>query len=222
MNLGSLINRHARYRPDHPAVVFQDRRLTYLQFNQEINRLANALAALGLGKGHKIATVLPNRLELLEVFFATAKIGAVVVPLSTLLRAQAVATLLKDSDSVMLITETRFVSLIDEIKSQLPGIDHDRYLLCGPEDLSGYRNYHKLKAAAGEEEPGRIELGFDDPYDIMYSSGTTATPRFSFLGLGILGPPDNGCEIRAVLGPWLRTRVDVQDPGRFLSSRSRQ
>ena len=82
MNIGSLFSRHARYRPDHPAVVFGDQRLTWSEFNQSINRLANALLGLGIRKGDKVATILPNCLEQLEVYWASAKIGAVVVPSS--------------------------------------------------------------------------------------------------------------------------------------------
>ena len=79
MNIGSLLPRHARYRPNHTAIVFNDTRLTFLQFNQRVNRLANALLGLGVGKGDKLATILPNCLELLEVYWAIAKMGAVPV-----------------------------------------------------------------------------------------------------------------------------------------------
>ena len=75
MNIGTLLPRHARYRPDHLAVVFEDHRLTFRQFNARVNRLANALLAAGLTKGDKIATVLPNCLEQLEVYWAAAKTG---------------------------------------------------------------------------------------------------------------------------------------------------
>ena len=84
MNIGSLFSRHARYRPDHLAVVFKEQRLTHAQFNRSINRLANALLTMGIKKGDHVATILPNSLELLETFWACAKIGAVVLPLSTL------------------------------------------------------------------------------------------------------------------------------------------
>jgi len=80
MNIGSLFSRHARYRPNHPAVVFADQRLTWSEFNRSINRLANALLGLGIRQGDKVATILPNCLEQLEVYWAVAKIGAVVVP----------------------------------------------------------------------------------------------------------------------------------------------
>jgi long-chain acyl-CoA synthetase len=175
MNIGSLFSRHARYRPDHLAVVFGEMRLTYLEFNQGINRLGNALLALGITKGDKIATLLPNCLELLEVYWACAKIGAVVVPMNVLLKANAIANLIRDSDATLLITSSSFKDTVDSIKPQLTNIAHDRYLLTDAA-VTGYRDYHALKAAAGEEEPG-IEVHGDDAFNIMYSSGTTGMPK---------------------------------------------
>jgi len=175
MNIGSLFTHHARYRPNKLAVVFRDKRLTHLEFNKSINRLANSLLALGIQKGDKVATVLPNCLEQLEVYWACAKIGAVVVPLSVLLRGKAIASLLRDSDSVMLIANSSFVDTIDPIKPELPAIAHDRYLLIDG-SRTGYRDYHALKAAANDQEPG-VEVNEDDPFNIMYSSGTTGLPK---------------------------------------------
>jgi acyl-coenzyme A synthetase/AMP-(fatty) acid ligase len=175
MNIGSLFIHYARYRPDHLAVVFGEKRLTHLEFNKSINRLANAMLALGIIKGQKVATVLPNTLELLEVYWACAKIGAVVVPLSTLLRGKAISSLLKDSDTVMVITNSSFVETVDSIKTGLPAIAHDRYLLIDGA-RTGYRDYHALQAAASDDEPG-IDVHEDDPFNIMYSSGTTGLPK---------------------------------------------
>ena len=139
MNIGSLFSRHARYRPAQTAVVFGDRRLTHLQFNREINRLANALLALGVNKGDKVAALLPNCLELLEVYWASAKIGAVVVPLSTLLRPKALVSLLNDADAVMLVTNSGFADVVESIKAELPAMAHDRFLLTDgqPQGLPG-------------------------------------------------------------------------------------
>jgi acyl-CoA synthetase (AMP-forming)/AMP-acid ligase II len=82
MNIGSIMTRHAQYRPGHTAVVFEDERLAYEAFNARVNQLANVLIAEGIGKDDKIATVLPNCLELLTLYWAVAKTGAVVVPMS--------------------------------------------------------------------------------------------------------------------------------------------
>jgi acyl-CoA synthetase (AMP-forming)/AMP-acid ligase II len=100
MSLGTILTRHAWYCPDHLAVVFRDRRLTYREFNRRVNRCANALLQAGVRKGDKVATILPNSLELLEVYWAVAKTGGV-VPLSPLLRGKGLTSLLNDSDSAV-------------------------------------------------------------------------------------------------------------------------
>src|ERR1700704_5345220 len=104
MNIGSLPARHARYRPEHTAIVFKEHRLSFSEFNRRVNRLANALLSLEVSKGDKIATILPNCLELLETYWAVAKIGAVLVPLSTLTRGKGLVNLLLDSDVATVIT----------------------------------------------------------------------------------------------------------------------
>ena len=140
MNIGSLFSRHARYRPNHLSFVFEDQRLTYRELNQSINRLANALIALGIQKGDKVATILPNSLELYETLWAAAKIGAVVVPLSALLLEQAMKSLLQDSDTVLLITNSNFVKNINAIRAELPGIAENRYLLTDISNTPGYQD----------------------------------------------------------------------------------
>ena len=177
MNLGTLFSRHARYRPDNLAVVFEEQRLTHREFNKHINRVANAFLGLGIGKGDKIATVLPNCLELLEVYWAVAKIGAVVVPLSTLLRGPAMKSLLLDSDTVLVVTNSSFAEMVDAIKPELPAIAADRYLLTDGASRAGYRDYHALKAAASDLDPKGIMISGDDPFNIMYTSGTTGMPK---------------------------------------------
>ena len=177
MNIGALFTRHAQYRPNHLAVVFGDQRLTHQEINESINRLANALLDLGIKKEDKIATLLPNCLEQLEVYWAVGKIGAVAVPLSVLLRGKAIQSLVLDSDSVMLISNSSFVETIDAIRAELPAIGADKYLLTDDADVGGYQKYHELKAAASDQEPQGIGIKGDDPFNIMYSSGTTGMPK---------------------------------------------
>ncbi len=177
MNLSSLPSRHARFRPHHTAVIFKERRFSFREFNSRINRLANALLGLGIIKGDKISTVLPNCLELLEVYWAVAKIGAVAVPLSTLLQGKALAALLQDSETTTVITSQVFVEDLEAIKLDLPAIGADRYILTGDGDAAGYQNYRELTAVASDEDPQRVEISGDDLYNIIYSSGTTGLPK---------------------------------------------
>ena len=179
MNIGSLLPRHAQYRPNHTAIVFKNNRFTFQQFNQRVNRLANAFLDLGVGKGDKIATILPNCLELLEVYWAVAKMGAVVVPLSTLTRGKGLANLLQDSEVTLVVTNSEFSQAVDAIKSDLPRISPDRYVVTGENAPSGYRSYGQLTSAASDQEPQGIEIGDDDLFNIIYSSGTTGQTRES-------------------------------------------
>ena len=71
----TLIWRHARHRGDAMAVVFGDERLTYAQFGARVARSANLLRSLGIGKGDKVATVLDNSREALELVWAVPAVG---------------------------------------------------------------------------------------------------------------------------------------------------
>ncbi|GAB4515367.1 MAG: long-chain fatty acid--CoA ligase [Anaerolineae bacterium] len=177
MNLGTLLPRHAIYRPNHTAVIFDDQRLTWVEFNQRVNRLANALLAVGIQKGDKLATLLPNCLELLDIYWAVAKIGAVVVPLSPLLRGAGLVRLLNDSDAVMVFTDHTSVEVLNAVKAELTNIPAERYIVTDTTGTAGYRTYDDLLAGSSAAEPAGISIDRDDPYNIFYSSGTTGLPK---------------------------------------------
>lgn len=175
-HLGTVVSRHARYRPDHEAVIFGEQRLTWSQFDQRVNRSANALLDLGLRKGDAVALVLPNCLELIELYWAAAKTGIVVVPLSPLLRGNGLLSLLRDSGASALISSSAMVPVIDEIRGELPGVGRDRWILVDSSDAPGYSGYAGLVGKAGTSAP-HAELSSEDVYNIIYSSGTTGLPK---------------------------------------------
>ncbi len=170
LELASLISRHARYRPEATAVVFGGQRLTYRQFSERVARVGNALRSLGLGPGDKIATVMANSLELLELYWAIPAIGAVLVPLSPLLLPAGLASLLRDSDARCVVTQRSLLPVLGEIRSELPAC----MLIDGAQP--GFHDYHALAAAQPETlEPARVGSG--DLFNIMYTSGTTGLPK---------------------------------------------
>lgn len=176
VNIGTLLPRHAQYRPDHTAVVFEDQRYTYADFNARVNRIANGLHDMGLRKGDKLATILPNCLEQLELFWAVAKLGVVVVPLSPMLRGKGLTRLLNDSDAVAVVTDDAFTNILEPLRGELTNIADDRMILTDA-DNDGYRYYHDLTAASSPDEPPWVAINGDDPYNIIYSSGTTGLPK---------------------------------------------
>lgn len=179
MNIGALLPRHARYQPDRLALVVGDQRLTYRELNAVVNRLANALLANGVAKGDKIATILPNCLELMAAYWAAAKTGIVIVPMSTLLQEGGLATLLRDSDSVFVLVEASFAETLNRIRSELPAIRDDRFVMvgCQGDAPPGFCSYEDFIAGMAEDNPPDPGITDTDVYNIMYSSGTTGTPK---------------------------------------------
>ena len=173
LTINHWLTQHAQYRPNHLAFVFGDTRLTFAELNQSVNRLANALRIAGIGKGNKVATVLPNSRELYEMFWAVAKLGAVLVPMSPMVRGRGLVNLLNDADSTLVLTDRAHAPFLDEIRSELIA---DKYWLTD-EKQPGWQSYATLCQRASLSEPGSSDLTGDDLYNIMYSSGTTGLPK---------------------------------------------
>ena len=170
------LERHAKYRPDHLAFVYKDHRLTYAELYGEVNRLSHALLAAGIKKGDKVATLLPNCQELWEIYWACAAIGAVAVPLSPLLRGQGLYNLLDNSDTALVITCRELVPYLDTVKNDLVKIRPGNFWITNGA-AHGYQEYHRCKEAQPVTAPEVEEVKGDDPYNIIYSSGTTGLPK---------------------------------------------
>ena len=184
LHLGALPARHARYRPRHTAVVVGQRgkgeheiRLNWREFDAYVNRWANALAALGVTRGDRVATVLANSVELLATYWACAKLGAVAVPLSPLLTATGLASLLADAPPAVVLASS----------DQLPVLDEARRIVrttpawvlvdaAADDEAAGYRAYGLLHAEASDAAPvAHVDAG--DLLTLMYTSGTTGLPK---------------------------------------------
>jgi len=178
VNIGTLLPRHARARADHPALIIGDMTLTFADLNRQVNKLANGLLAAGIGKGDKVATVLPNCLEQVLMYWAAAKTGIVIVPASPMLQERGLATLLNDSDTVLVLADPSFADVLTRLRGELPAISDDRIILVGAGEMpDGFQTYRQLVDGASEEEPPDAGLVDDDVFNIMYSSGTTGAPK---------------------------------------------
>ena len=179
MHLGTIVAHNARYRPHHDAVLFEGRRFSWSEFAPRVNRCANALLALGVRKGDAVALVIPNCLELIELYWAAAATGIVVVPLSPLLRGSGLFSLLRDAGVAAVVSSPDMIAVLDEVRPQLPGIAASRWILTGgaaPARAAGFASYDELTNAASDAAPSAA-LDRDDIYNIIYSSGTTGLPK---------------------------------------------
>jgi long-chain acyl-CoA synthetase len=171
LELASLILRQARYRPGATAVVFEGERLAYREFWARVARVGNMLRALGIGAGDKVATVAGNSLELLETYWAVPTIGAVLVPLSPLLLREGLSSLLRGSDARCLIAQASMLPVLREMAAELPP-----HVLILDGDAAGFGDYRLLRDAQPETLVPAL-VGPDDLFNIMFTSGTTGTPK---------------------------------------------
>jgi len=175
LELASLINRQARFRAAAPALTFDGTTHSYAQFAERVNRTAHALAGLGIRRGDKVASLLANCRELVELTFAVPSLGAVNVPLSPLLMGPGLHTLLADSQSAALVTQLSMLPVVESIRDELPQILHRRIVLVDGSQ-PGCFNLAELRAAAAGDPP-RATVTQDDLFNIMYTSGTTGLPK---------------------------------------------
>ena len=184
--LSRLLAHHARYRPEQVALVLAGREYSFAELNREVNRLANAWLDCGLVKGDKVATVLPNGFELMAAYWAAAVSGMVIVPCSTLLRPGGLQNLLRDSHSKLVIADPGHAEALASIRPHLEGIAPGRFIVSGNDGGAGaapapdgFQTYARFTAAASTADPAAASAAItgDDPYNIMYSSGTTGAPK---------------------------------------------
>lgn len=171
MKIDRIIEHHARYRPEHTAVVFDDTRLSSRDYHARVSRLAATLQQLGVGKGERVATVLPNCLELLDCYWACAMIGAVMVPLSPLLTATGLRTLLADAAPRVVLADPATAAAVGAARDAVPAT----VAVCIDGAPAGFLALPAL--LAGAMQPTPVDIVPDDPYNIMYTSGTTGMPK---------------------------------------------
>lgn len=176
MSIGNILSHHARFRSDHTALICGDQRLTYSELNRSVNRIANALSTGGICKGDKVAMLLPNCRELWELYWAIAKLGAVSVPLSPLLRGNGLRNQLNNADTALLVTEESVAAHLDPVFDRLR-LRHSDVWLIDTENHPHYDSFYRHKHRASHEEPPEADIQPDDLYNIIYSSGTTGEPK---------------------------------------------
>lgn len=168
--------------PDATAIVDGDRRLSYRELDQEVDRLADGLSSRGIRKGGRVATVTGNRCETIVVSLACGRLGAIHVPLDLRLRAPEIAYALNQSGTRLLIHTAAQAGSLPEDEA-IPGV-RDRFVVDG--EAVGAEAYANLRQAPQRGE-AYDDLSEEDPFCILYTSGTTGLPKGATLThLGVI------------------------------------
>ncbi|HSK22969.1 MAG TPA: long-chain fatty acid--CoA ligase [Egicoccus sp.] len=170
--LGSWPRRRARIGGDDVALVHAGDRVTYAQLDARVTRYANALAALGVGRGDRVAYLGPNHPAFVETLFATGALGAVFVPLNTRLAPLELAYMLRDADVRVLVHDPRMQPTTTELLESVP-MQHLVEVGQGADGRPGTEGL----IAAGADTPLDHGVALDDIAMVMYTSGTTGEPK---------------------------------------------
>lgn len=172
-NLGRWPQLHVRWRPEQVALCEGETRRTYRELAARVDRLGAALQANGVQFGDRVALLLPNRVETVELILACARIGAIAVPLNFRLVARELAFMLRDSGARLLFWDAGFQALAEGLKSEalppeLRWVELDAELETFVQRAAD--------AAAGPARPSQ-PVSENTPHLIMYTAGTTGLPK---------------------------------------------
>ena len=159
--------------------------MTFRQWNARACRLANALRGLGLAKGDRVAVLAYNCVEWLEIYAATAKAGLIAVPVNFRLVGSEIRFIVENCDARAMIVEDALLGAVEEVRANLPVPAENYVHLGGSACPAGYNAYEDLLAAAADDEPN-VDVRPDDPWTLMYTSGTTGRPKGAVLTHGNL------------------------------------
>ena len=174
MNVGTLLKRVSEERGNKEGVIYEDTRLTFSAFNCRVNKLANAVQGLGIKKGERAAVILLNSRQYMEIYFAMAKLGVVLVTLNYRLVGNELHYILDDSTPSILFLGEEFTDTISPIRNSLSYIRY--FVLLGTRRSAGLIDYEALLEKYPDSEP-KAEIDVQDDQLIVYTSGTTGKPK---------------------------------------------
>src|SRR5690242_17911626 len=179
--LADLLHRSAKRFPHKTAIACGATRWTFAEFDAITDRLAAGLARLGVGKGTPLAVLARNSHGFAALRFALARLGAVLVPINFMLKAQEVAYILRHSGATLMATD----SGLAELARSAAALDTQvrQFLWLPSEDPSepaaGMTPFDAL--IDRKEVPPEVDLQGGELAQIVYTSGTESSPKGAML-----------------------------------------
>jgi len=180
MNISEMLAKNARMYPDDTALIELKpgagarREISWRQFDDRVNRLANALTGRGVKKGNRVIHWMFNSISWLEAYFGIIRTGAWAVPLNFRFTANDFKYCADIAGAEVMILGEQFVERVESIRAQLPGIRH--YILDGQPRPEYMEDFERV---AGEASPHPVEAALkdDDGCGLYFTSGTTGAPK---------------------------------------------
>ncbi|NMH96622.1 class I adenylate-forming enzyme family protein [Pseudonocardia acidicola] len=160
-------------RPDSIALTFDGQHMTFGELDDRSTRLAHGLLAAGFTKGDKVSVVMYNRLEWVELFFALAKLGGVIVPINYLLAGSEMQYIFDDSESRWIVVEDTLTPALTPVLDD----NAERKIVEVGEPTGLGIAYESLVANPLDDAPALPDVHADDLFLLQYTSGTTGFPK---------------------------------------------
>ncbi|MGK0170251.1 MAG: fatty-acyl-CoA synthase, partial [Gammaproteobacteria bacterium] len=172
-----FLRRPARLYPNKTAIIDAGLTFTYAEYQTRVNKLSNALLALGVSAGERVCILSPNSHFFLESFYATSQIGAILVPLNYRLVPQDHSYIMNHAGVTTLLVDYEYTGMVDAIRDELTNVE--RWIVAAHDDVerTGWTDWEALIKDASSTPPPPLERDENDTVSINYTSGTTSRPK---------------------------------------------
>jgi long-chain acyl-CoA synthetase len=177
VNISRLLIESAARRPEHPAIRFLERTITYEELDKHVDRLSHGLVRAGLHPGDVCVLMMPNSIEWVIAYYALAKVGAVVLPVNFLYRVGELEHIFKDSNARAFIGHKDYLEHPRQVMEHLPKMD--LRIAQGGSFGQGFIPLEELSVDKGTFHPH--PTGDEDTWATIYTSGTTGHPKGAML-----------------------------------------
>jgi fatty-acyl-CoA synthase len=172
-----FLRRAAKLYPDKPAIIDGDLRLTYRQYQERVNQLANALLAHGVRKGDRVCILSPNSHFFLESYYGVTQIGAILVPLNYRLVAADHEYIINHAGVKVVLVDYDYTKVMDNIRPQLKTVEQWIVAQESREAPEGWTPWETFIEGQPTTFDTVVEQDENDVLSINYTSGTTARPK---------------------------------------------
>ena len=174
MLLNQILDKAVKQTPNKKAVICAQNSYTYTQLTDTMDLWAKTLLSLGIGKGDRVALFMKNRVELVGLYFACFRIGAIAVPLNTRYQTPEAVYGLEQSGSRILITSSELFPIVENLDKTIPSLENI-YIIDGDQE---HPSISWSKMTADAVDPVSFpNVSITDPALIIYTSGSTGEPK---------------------------------------------